>query len=82
MTSASASTVPLVTYANATGNYQTFITGATPESSVTGSLGDIAHDVVNGELYVKKTGTATTTGWQRIMTSTGGSLTPGSIPFQ
>jgi hypothetical protein len=82
VTGTGTNTVPLVTYTNGAGNFQTFISGTNPESTVTGSLGDITHDVVGGEVYIKKTGTATNTGWQRILTSTGGTLATGSIPFQ
>lgn len=71
VTGTGANTVALATYSNSVGNYQSFISGSTPESAVTGSIGDTTYDVVNGEVYIKKTGTATNTGWQRIMTATG-----------
>jgi hypothetical protein len=37
-----------------------------PEGSVTGTLGDIYEDETNGNLYQKRSGTATNTGWQMI----------------
>ncbi len=71
VTGTGANTVALATYANSVGNYQSFISGSTPESAITGSIGDTAYDVINGEVYIKKTGSGTNTGWQRIMTATG-----------
>lgn len=38
----------------------------TPESAVVGSPGDVYQDRTNGEVYVKKSGTATNTGWKQI----------------
>ncbi len=38
----------------------------TPESAVVGSLGDLCSDTTNGELYVKKSGSATNTGWKLV----------------
>lgn len=38
----------------------------TPESAVVGSPGDFCCDTTNGEVYVKKTGSATNTGWKLI----------------
>jgi hypothetical protein len=33
------------------GDYQTFITNATPNSAITGSVGDIANDITSGIMY-------------------------------
>lgn len=38
----------------------------TPESNVVGSPGDLIADYTNGELYIKKSGTATNTGWKLV----------------
>jgi len=42
-----------------------------PESVITGSPGDIIQ-ATDGTLWVKKTGSATNTGWQQILTSGSG----------
>jgi hypothetical protein len=38
----------------------------TPEAAVVGSPGDLCSDTTNGELYVKKSGAATNTGWKLV----------------
>lgn len=66
-------TVPILTLDNLTGNYQTFIVDANPNTVVTGSVGDFANDVVNGVIYYKASGNATNTGWV--------ALTPTNFSF-
>lgn len=58
-----ANTSAIVTFENTAGDIQLFRTDATPESSVIGSIGDIAVDGTNGFFYIKKSGSATNTGW-------------------
>lgn len=66
-------TIPILTLDNLTGNYQTFIVDANPNTVVTGSVGDFANDVVNGIIYYKASGNATNTGWV--------ALTPTNFSF-
>ena len=66
-------TVPILTLDNLTGNYQTFIVDANPNTVVTGSVGDFANDVINGVIYYKASGNATNTGWV--------ALTPTNFSF-
>jgi hypothetical protein len=53
----------ILTLENTAGDMQMFRTDATPEGVVTGSVGDLAIDGTNGDLYIKHTGSATNTGW-------------------
>jgi len=45
-------------------------TDSTPESLLTGSIGDIAIDSTNGHQYLKKTGDTTNTGWMQVSMNT------------
>ena len=72
--SSSANTKPIITVENQAGDFQMFRTDATPESSVTGSVGDIAVDSTGGKMYIKETGSSTNTGWSEL----GGSATSTS----
>lgn len=58
-----ANTVPIAKFENTAGSYQVFRGDATPEGSVTASIGDKFIDSTNGTEYIKETGTATNTGW-------------------
>lgn len=64
-------TEAIVTFENTAGDVDLFRVDATPEGSVSGSIGDMAIDATNGFFYLKTSGSATNTGWQ----STGGSPT-------
>lgn len=55
---------------NTVGGQRHFVSVATPEASITASIGDVCTDVVGGVQYLKKTGTSTNTGWSAV--STGG----------
>ncbi|MCD4811001.1 tail fiber domain-containing protein [bacterium] len=59
----SANTTAILTLENTAGDFQVFRADATPESAITGSVGDLAVDGTNGVLYIKNTGDATNTGW-------------------
>ncbi len=59
--------IPILTLENTAGDIQMFRTDATPESSVTGSIGDFAFDGTNGEAYIKHSGNGTNTGWLRML---------------
>lgn len=48
---------------NNTDSIDWFVTDATPNSSITGSIGDIAIDATGGGYYFKTSGTGTNTGW-------------------
>lgn len=61
-----ANTSAIVTFENTAGDVQLFRTDATPESTVTGSIGDIAIDGTGGMFYFKASGSANNTGWQAI----------------
>ena len=61
-----ANTVAITTFQNTAGEVQIFRVDATPEGSVTGSIGDMAIDGTSGFFYLKKSGSATNTGWQII----------------
>ena len=65
------STTPLLTLQNNVGDIQMFQTAMNPEGVLNGSIGDLAVDSVNGDFYVKKTGTATSSGWQMVLTQNG-----------
>jgi hypothetical protein len=59
-----ANTVAIQTLENSAGNIQIFRVDATPEGSVTGSIGDLSIDSIAGILYIKTSGSATNTGWE------------------
>ncbi|MCC7523167.1 tail fiber domain-containing protein, partial [Candidatus Uhrbacteria bacterium] len=65
-----ATIVPIFTMGNAAADVQLFNSTGTPEGFVTGSMGDLAFDPVNGRLYIKQTGTSTATGWVPFATGT------------
>ena len=64
-----ANTAAILTLENNIGDFQVFNTNTTPESAVTGSIGDLAIDSVNGNLYIKESGNSTSTGWDVFVTS-------------
>lgn len=59
-------TTAILTLQNAAGDAKIFRVDANPESTVTGSIGDIADDTTNGVIYVKTSGSATNTGWSPL----------------
>lgn len=61
--SGAVNTTPIFTLGNTAGDLQFFRTDATPEGSVTGSIGDLAVDGTNGTAYIKNSGNTTSTGW-------------------
>ena len=61
-------TAAILTLQNTAGDAKIFRVDANPESSVTGSIGDIADDTTTGVVYVKTSGTATNTGWSPLAT--------------
>ena len=61
-----ADSVPIITLENTGGDLQFFRADSTPEGSVTGSIGDLTIDSVNGNAYIKNSGNATNTGWLQI----------------
>ena len=65
-----ANTSVIFSVQNTSGTSNIYRTATTPNSLVTGSVGDIAIDGVgdgyNGALYFKKNGTATNTGWEAL----------------
>lgn len=67
--SGAAATTPIAIYQNSTGNFAVFATNATPESAITGSIGDVAIDHTGGGVYLKRSGSNTNTGWQRLATT-------------
>ncbi|MCD4811000.1 tail fiber domain-containing protein [bacterium] len=68
-----ANTAAILTLENTAGDFQVFRTDATPESSVTGSIGDLAVDGSSGEMYIKNSGSGTNTGWLSFATGSGAS---------
>jgi hypothetical protein len=64
---ASGSTQSIMSLTNTVDTIDQFITNATPESAITGSIGDLAVDATGGALYIKNTGTATNTGWKKVV---------------
>lgn len=60
--SQAATTANILRLENNSANIDFFVTTATPESSVTGSIGDLAVDATNGVAYLKTSG-AGNTGW-------------------
>ncbi|QQR61159.1 hypothetical protein IPH19_01700 [Candidatus Uhrbacteria bacterium] len=63
--------VPIFTLQNTNGDIQMFNATGSPEGFVSGSIGDLAVDLVGGRFYIKETGTATVTGWAPFATGTG-----------
>lgn len=61
-----ADTLPILTLENTGGDFQIFRDDASPESVITGSIGDLTLDTTNGGLYLKISGSATNTGWEQI----------------
>ena len=72
-----ANTAAIATFENTAGDIQVFRSDATPEGSITGSIGDFCIDSTNGIFYIKHTGSASNTGWL----STGGTPTLKSYSF-
>ncbi|MCD4756607.1 tail fiber domain-containing protein [bacterium] len=66
-------TTAILTLENTAGDFQVFRTDATPESAITGSVGDLAVDGTSGDMYIKNTGTGTNTGWEQLATGSGAS---------
>jgi hypothetical protein len=66
-----ANTTAILTLENTAGDLQIFRVDATPEASVTGSIGDLVVDSTNGVVYLKETGNSTDTGWVQISTGAG-----------
>lgn len=64
--SAGADTVAIATFNNTAGNFQIFRVDVDPEASLTGSIGDLAVDSVNGTIHLKQSGSASNTGWIEI----------------
>ncbi|MCD4756606.1 hypothetical protein K8R20_03260 [bacterium] len=64
-----ANTTAILTLENIAGDIQMFRTDATPESFVTGSVGDLVVDGTSGDMYIKNTGDGTNTGWVQVATS-------------
>ena len=61
-----ANTAAIATFENTAGDIQFFRSDASPEGTITGSIGDMLIDGTNGNAYIKNTGTATNTGWLQI----------------
>jgi len=58
---------PIITVENTAGDVQIFRVDENPEGTTTsGSIGDIAIDGTNGNIYIKHTGSETNTGWENI----------------
>lgn len=58
-----ANTSPIFTLGNTAGDIQMFRADASPEGSITGSIGDLAIDGTNGNAYIKNSGDSTNSGW-------------------
>ncbi len=71
----SATTTAIITLENNEGDFQIFRIGQTPEGFVSGSVGDLAIDTVNGIMYIKNTGNNTNTGWIVFSSSASSGLT-------
>ncbi len=65
--SAGGATAKMMDLANTAGDVNVFVTSSTPESSVTGSPGDVAISTA-GAMYLKETGSASNTGWSQLAT--------------
>ncbi len=64
-----ADTTAITTLENTGGNVQQFVSSATPEGAITGSIGDLTFiDTTKGAVYIKETGTSTNTGWEPVST--------------
>lgn len=61
-----ANTTAIQTLENAAGDIQLFRSDASPEGSITGSIGDRCVDGTNGVMYIKGSGNATNTGWEIV----------------
>ncbi len=61
-----ANTEAIIRLENTGGDFDIFRTDATPEGSITGSVGDLAINSADGLIHIKHTGAATNTGWVRI----------------
>lgn len=59
-------TEPIFRLSNLTANQDFFVTTATPEGAIVGSIGDIATNTTTGVIYSKTSGTATNTGWSAL----------------
>ncbi len=64
-------TTAIATFENTAGDFQLFRSDATPEGSITGSIGDLTIDGTNGNAFIKNSGIATATGWIQIGGSEG-----------
>jgi len=58
--------VGILTLENTAGDIEIFRVDATPEGSVTGSIGDFVLDGTGGNAYLKTSGSASNTGWELI----------------
>ena len=63
----SVNTVAILRFGNVAGHFQIFRADATPEGSITGSIGDLVNETTGGRLYYKRTGSGTNTGWQYFL---------------
>jgi len=63
----------IFTLENSAGDIQMFRADATPENSLTGSIGDLTIDSTSGKFYIKETGNGTTIGWKELTGSSGSS---------
>ncbi len=84
-----ANTTAIFTVENTAGDFQVFVTTADPESAITASIGDLAIDPSNGNIWIKHEGAASNTGWDRLGPSNpfcaydgSGSQTINSSTFQ
>ncbi len=66
---------PVLRLTSTSGNIEMFTYGATPESVITGSPGDVVYDPVNGRFYLKRSGSGNT-GWVQIDRCESGTYTP------
>ena len=66
----SSTSTALAQFGNSASDFQVFSISSSPESVLTGSIGDIAIDSTNGRMYIKQTGASSNTGWIAFSTST------------
>lgn len=66
----SSTSTALAQFGNSGSDFQVFSVNGSPQSSIVGSIGDIAIDATNGRMYFKETGNSTNTGWVNIATGT------------
>ncbi len=59
-------TTAIITIENTGGNFQVFRDDASPETVISGSIGDLCVDTTGGGIYIKKTGAASTAGWMLV----------------